>query len=91
MKDKACKAREIITAIWVTENAKQRSTIPFCVCVCVCVCVCACALCGLFILFCFVFFLFVNVPKHVNIPWHVLYGDKNQPGILQGQKKTHPL
>ena len=31
MKDKACKAREIITAIWVTENAKQRSTIPFCV------------------------------------------------------------
>ena len=41
MKDKACKAREIITAIWVTENAKQRSTIPFCVCVCVCVCLCA--------------------------------------------------
>ena len=85
MKDKACKAREIITAIWVTENAKQRSTIPFCVCVCVCV------PCGLFILFCFVFFLFVNVPKHVNIPWYVLFGDKNQPGILQGQKKTHPL
>ena len=83
MKDKACKAREIITAIWVTETAKQRSTIPFCVCVCV--------PCGLFILFCFVFFLFVNVPKHVNIPWHVLYGDKNQPGILHGQKKTHPL
>lgn len=33
MKEKACKAREIIAAIWVTENAKQRSTILFCVCV----------------------------------------------------------
>lgn len=33
MKEKPCKAREIIAAIWVTENAKQRSTILFCVCV----------------------------------------------------------
>lgn len=31
MKEKACKAREIIAAIWGTENAKQRSTILFCV------------------------------------------------------------
>lgn len=76
MKGKAQKAREIIAAIWVTENAKQRSTIPFCV-VCVrCVCI---------VLFCFV--LFVDVSKHVNIPWYVLYRDKNQPKSCTGRTK----
>lgn len=43
MKEKACKAREIIAAIWVTENAKQRRTILFCV---------VCVLCVHFVLFC---------------------------------------
>lgn len=47
MKEKACQAREIITTIWVTANAKQRNTIPFCV---------VCVLCEHLFLFCSVWF-----------------------------------
>lgn len=74
MKEKACKASEIITTIWVTENAKQRSTIPFCVVCYVCI-----------FLFCFI--LFVDVPKHVNTPWRVLYREKNHSESCTGRTK----
>lgn len=64
MKGKACKAREIITTIWVAENAKQRNTVP---------CWVVCVVCASFCSVLFLFGLLVDVPKHVNIPWCVLY------------------
>jgi formate/nitrite transporter FocA (FNT family) len=64
MKEKACKDREIIIAIWVTENVKQKTKIFVCV-----LCV------SLFVLFCFSLLMYPNV----NIPCCVgIERDKNQ-------------